>query len=97
MSDEIETESALWISGAPPAKRFECTVKTRYRQTDQACEVSVNDRGGCLIRTYHPQRAVTPGQSAVLYQGEACIGGAVIARSWLSRHSSDTARTGSAG
>lgn len=97
MSDEIETESALWISGAPPAKRFECTVKTRYRQSDQACEVSVNDRGGCLIRTHHPQRAVTPGQSAVLYQGEACIGGAVIARSWLSRHASDTARTGSAG
>ena len=77
-SDEIVTEPAQWIAGSPPAAEFRCTVKLRYRQADQPCEVSVLNGGGCRIRTLAPQRAVTPGQSAVFYDGEVCLGGAVI-------------------
>jgi tRNA-specific 2-thiouridylase len=79
MSTEFHTEPAHWIAGNPPASRFECMVKTRYRQPDQAATVAVLDDGSCQVRTAVPQRAVTPGQSAVFYAGEACLGGAVIA------------------
>lgn len=80
LSSEFETAAAHWIGGEPPAAEFACTVKTRYRQADQACEVTVGADGSCRVRTRTPQRAVTPGQSAVFYDGETCLGGAVIAR-----------------
>ena len=79
LADEILTEPAHWIAGNAPSREFACTVKTRYRQADQACTVEVQADGRCRIRTERPQRAVTPGQSAVFYAGEACLGGAVIA------------------
>jgi tRNA-specific 2-thiouridylase len=80
MTREFDTEAANWIAGNAPGHEFRCTVKTRYRQPDQACTVTVGDDGRCRVRTEVPQRAVTPGQSAVFYGGEACLGGAVIAR-----------------
>jgi tRNA-specific 2-thiouridylase len=79
MADEIVTERAQWVAGREPAATFSCTVKTRYRQADQACAVAVRPDGRCTIRTAAPQRAVTPGQSAVFYDGDACLGGAIIA------------------
>jgi tRNA-uridine 2-sulfurtransferase len=79
MSTEFDTAPARWIAGVS-AQSFECTVKTRYRQSDQACIVELAADGTCLVRTREPQRAVTPGQSAVFYDGETCLGGAVIAR-----------------
>jgi len=80
MSLEFETESVHWIAGDPPAEQFSCTVRTRHRQCDQACAVSVRADGGWRVATEKPQRAVTPGQSAVFYDGETCLGGGVIAR-----------------
>jgi tRNA-specific 2-thiouridylase len=80
LSSEFETAAAHWIDGQPPAAEFTCTVKTRYRQPDQACEVVAGPDGACQVRTQAPQRAVTPGQSAVFYDGDTCLGGAVIAR-----------------
>jgi tRNA-specific 2-thiouridylase len=78
-SDALLTEPAHWIAGSPPGLRFTCTVKLRYRQPDQPCEVDVLVDGRCDLRLLTPQRAVTPGQSAVFYDGEICLGGAVIA------------------
>jgi tRNA-uridine 2-sulfurtransferase len=79
VSDEVVTGPAQWVSGAPPAAGFRCTVKLRYRQPDQPCELELLPDGSCRIRLLTAQRAVTPGQSAVLYDGELCLGGAVIA------------------
>lgn len=78
-SQALVSEAAHWIAGQPPARRFACAAQTRYRQPDQACEVEVRDDGSLAVRFAEPQRAVTPGQSLVLYDGEECLGGAVIA------------------
>lgn len=78
-SQSLRSEAAHWIAGTPPAARFTCTAQTRYRQADEACEVTVRDDGTLDVRFARSQRAVTPGQSLVLYDGEVCLGGAVIA------------------
>ena len=67
-----------FIAGEAPAHIFECTAKFRYRQPDQAVRVTM-DGAGCMIDFAEPQRAVTPGQWAVLYDGEVCLGGGPIA------------------
>ena len=78
-SSALWSETVHWVAGAPSATRFRCTAQTRYRQADQPCEVRVDDNGTLEVRFDRPQRAVTPGQSVVLYDGEVCLGGAVIA------------------
>src|SRR3546814_1531031 len=54
-------------------------AQARYRQHPEACTVEVRDDGSLRVRFARNQRAVTPGQSLVLYDGERCLGGAVIA------------------
>jgi len=77
-SQRLQTETPTWVAGAAPAALFRCTARTRYRQLDQTCVVDVH--GNRLeVRFDEPQRAVTPGQSVVFYDGEVCLGGAVIA------------------
>jgi tRNA-specific 2-thiouridylase len=73
------TETAHWIAGMPPAARFTCHAQTRYRQPEEPCDVVVAADGTLEVRFAHPQRAATPGQSLVLYDGDTCLGGAVIA------------------
>jgi tRNA-uridine 2-sulfurtransferase len=60
---------------------FECTVKTRYRQSDLPCSVELRDPGRARVKLQQPARAVTPGQYAVFYRGDLCLGGGVIAES----------------
>jgi tRNA-specific 2-thiouridylase len=77
-SQRLQAEAPNWIAGAAPAADFRCTAKTRYRQSDVGCRVHAQAAG---VEVYfdEPQRAVTPGQSVVFYDGEVCLGGAVIA------------------
>jgi tRNA-specific 2-thiouridylase len=79
LSQSLRTQDAHWIAGAPPGARFACMAQTRYRQPDQACEVAVQGDGTLQVHFAQAQRAVTPGQSLVLYDGDVCLGGAVIA------------------
>ena len=79
-SSELRSEPPTWTTGAPPATRFTCTAKTRYRQQDAECEVQEDADGGLRVRFATPQRAVTPGQSVVFYRDDECLGGAVIDR-----------------
>jgi tRNA-specific 2-thiouridylase len=78
-STTLRSETAHWIAGSTPSLRFTCGAQTRYRQPDEACEVRVADDGHLEVRFARPQRAVTLGQSLVLYDGDVCLGGAVIA------------------
>ncbi len=65
-----------WI-GEPPRLPNQLTAKVRYRALDAPCSVRL-DGDQLLIEFEQPERAVTPGQSVVMYQGEVCLGGAVI-------------------
>ncbi len=74
----LEADDLSWVAGtAPPAGSL--AAKTRYRQADAACRFEPGD-GRFRLDFAQPQWAVTPGQSAVLYDGEVCLGGGVIAR-----------------
>ena len=68
-----------WISGEAPALPFRCSAKTRYRQPEQPCTVYPAGEGVRLVFD-EPLRAITPGQSAVLYDGDTVLGGGIIAR-----------------
>ncbi len=64
-------------SEGAPTKTFRASAKIRYRQKEEPCTVSVEGEG-VTIRFDRPQRAVTPGQSAVLYDGDTVLGGGII-------------------
>jgi tRNA-specific 2-thiouridylase len=83
-TDVLSAEQLHWINGAPEETRFRCSAKTRYRQPDQPCTVTVLDNQRCEVVFDNPQRAITPGQSVVFYNNECCLGGGVIERSWKS-------------
>ena len=67
-----------WITGAPPAGSFRCSAKIRYRHKEQRAEVEVLENARACVLFDEPQRAATPGQSAVLYDGEIVLGGGTI-------------------
>ena len=67
-----------WVDRTPKTESFKCTVKTRYRQTDIPCTVNPIDDDTLEVIFDEPHSAVTPGQSAVFYLDEVCLGGAII-------------------
>jgi tRNA-specific 2-thiouridylase len=78
LSTQLAADDASWIAGAAPAAGA-YAAKTRYRQADAACTLAEAADTGFRLTFGEPQWAVTPGQSAVLYDGEVCLGGGVIA------------------
>ena len=81
-SRRLWADDCSWVAGSPPAAgRY--AAKSRYRQADAACALALPAEGGMRLDFDAPQWAVTPGQSAVLYDGEVCLGGGVIQRAEL--------------
>ncbi|HGS4565773.1 TPA: tRNA 2-thiouridine(34) synthase MnmA [Vibrio cholerae] len=67
-----------WVDRTPITEPVRCSVKTRYRQSDIACTIIPLSDDRIKVMFDEPQVAVTPGQSAVFYQGEICLGGGII-------------------
>ena len=75
----LAADETSWIAGASPAEHTQYTAKTRYRQADAPCTLSRVLESEIKVEFATPQWAVTPGQSVVLYEGDACLGGGLIA------------------
>jgi tRNA-specific 2-thiouridylase len=82
-NDNLSATDIHWINGAPESG-YQCQAKTRYRQPDQACNITLDKSGSCHVLFEQPQRAITPGQSVVFYQNDLCLGGGVIDKAWQS-------------
>lgn len=80
LRNKVWASQLAWVAGEAPARIFQCTAKVRYRQVDQPCRAEVFPDGHCEVEFASAQRAVTPGQYVVFYQGEHCLGGGVIDR-----------------
>ncbi|AIK89794.1 tRNA 2-thiouridine(34) synthase MnmA [Glaesserella parasuis] len=78
LSSGLIASQLHWVDRQPIREKLRCTVKTRYRQADILCEIQPLDDETIRVIFDEPQIAVTPGQSAVFYQGEVCLGGGII-------------------
>ena len=77
LSHALHAADASWVAGLPPPPgRY--AAKSRYRQADAACALQATSPGAFALAFDAPQWSVTPGQSAVLYDGDVCLGGGVI-------------------
>jgi len=76
--DVLSAHDLHWVNSESLNDTFRCTAKVRYRQQDQQASVTLQSDNTLTIRFDEPVRAATPGQSLVLYQGENCLGGAII-------------------
>ena len=78
MRQSARVEDMHWVGKLPEALPLRCCAKTRYRQEDQDCLVYGREGDTLLVEFEEPQRAPTPGQSLVLYQGDEVLGGGII-------------------
>ena len=67
-----------FVSEKPKKEVFKCTAKFRYRQPDQGVTVHIQEDNTCKVIFDEPQKAITPGQAVVFYDGDVCLGGATI-------------------
>ena len=82
LAHRLRVRDVHWIAGCAPPLPLRCRAKIRYRQADQACTARPAERGADALDLHfeHPQWAAAPGQYAVLYDGDECLGGGVIER-----------------
>ena len=78
LSTGLIAQQLHWVDRQPIREPLRCTVKTRYRQTDVLCIIEPIDDESIKVIFDEPQIAVTPGQSAVFYLDEVCLGGGII-------------------
>lgn len=77
-NQRLQLEDMHWIDPQDERDNFHCSAKIRYRQSHQACQLLRNEDGHWELAFEQTQRAVTPGQFAVIYEQDRCLGGAVI-------------------
>ena len=75
---KLQADDLNWIAFDTFPGKMRLKAKTRYRQTEQPCEVTVEENGSVQVLFDRPQRAITPGQAVVLYDGDTVLGGGTI-------------------
>ncbi len=75
---ELVAENVNWVLGNPPDDTFRAQVKIRYKAVEAWSQVTLLDGRDVRIRFDDSQRDITPGQAAVIYQGDICLGGGII-------------------
>jgi tRNA-specific 2-thiouridylase len=80
-TEALRAGELSWVAGEPPGQTFECTAKFRYRQQDQGVTVRIM-LDGAQVDFHEKQRAITPGQAVVFYDGDVCLGGGTIEETW---------------
>lgn len=78
LTDGLIASQLDWVNKEDIASNFTCTAKSRYRQADFNCTVELLEDNSCRVLFQEKQRAITPGQSIVFYDGEICLGGGII-------------------
>ncbi|MCF6289072.1 MAG: tRNA 2-thiouridine(34) synthase MnmA [Proteobacteria bacterium] len=78
LSQQLKAKDVNWIAGEQPELPLTCNAKVRYRQNDQNCIIYADNDNQVRVQFAQPQRAVTPGQSVVFYNGDICLGGGII-------------------
>jgi len=79
LDPELDALDMHWISGRAPDVSLPYAAKTRYRQQDAACRITITSNDSAHFTFDEAQWAVTPGQSVVAYDGDVCLGGGIIA------------------
>ena len=88
LSEQLQADQASWVAGSVPDANT-LTAKTRYRQNEADCVLSGISDTGFVLNFAKAQWAVTPGQSAVLYNGDVCLGGGIIESTHSDQNESD--------
>ena len=91
--DEFEIDRTNWIARELPDEDVDATVKIRYSHPGTPATVTSLENHRARIRLHEPQRAITPGQAAVIYDGDVIIGGGWICRSEPPGHFEPARRT----
>jgi len=78
LKHELRATDLAWVGAAAPSMQTHYGAKTRYRQSDADCRIEYEAADALHVRFVQAQRAVTPGQSVVLYDGDVCLGGGII-------------------
>jgi tRNA-specific 2-thiouridylase len=78
LNDGLKAGQLHWISEEQPITNWVYAAKTRYRQPDAPCEIDAVDAEEVTIKFGQKQWAITPGQSAVVYESNVCLGGGII-------------------
>jgi len=78
LHNTLEASQLDWCNNKPLTEAIYCHAKTRYRQSDQACRLIPLENDRCKVVFEYSQRAITPGQSVVFYDGDICLGGGII-------------------
>lgn len=77
LGNRLTAQDCSWVAGVAPVPG-NYSAKTRYRQSDAACVLADTQENSCTLTFPEDQWAVTPGQSAVVYDGDVCLGGGII-------------------
>ena len=80
MATTLVAEGVSWVAGAAPTAPVRATAKIRYRTPAAAATITPLDDGTARVEFERPQRAITPGQACVFYDGDGVLGGGAIAR-----------------